>query len=144
MLGELTNVPQQAGISGRRRWFADEELDLIVWYSASAPDEISGFQLCYDLMGRERAFTWRKDDGLMHTAVDSGEDSPLHNRSPILVASPRAPVERVIAEFKARSTKLETEIVELVSATLSTFNTPGQRGKKTRHYLGIHDEDLGT
>src|SRR5438874_1466643 len=119
MLEEFKNVSQQRNVPGFRRWFSDDELDLIVWYSA--PEEISGFQLCYDINGNERAFTWRKDGRLMHTAVDSGEESPLHNRSPILVADGNPPLEWLLAEFQRRSEKVEDNIVTLVSTTIASF-----------------------
>ena len=125
VLEEYKKVSQQRNAPGYRRWFSDDELDLIVWYSASA--EISGFQLCYDLGRRERAFTWRKDGGLIHTAVDSGDESPLYNRSPILVSDGSPPLEWILAEFKKRSENLEPAIVTLVSATVSSFH--GNRKK---------------
>jgi len=117
MLSELDRVPQER--RGHRRWFADDELDLIVWYSESG--EISGFQLCYDLSGRERAFTWRRDMGLRHGAVDIGDQSPLADRSPILVYDPVAPVEKVIAEFNARSEALDDHIASFVLTTIAGF-----------------------
>jgi hypothetical protein len=118
VLEEVKNVPQQDGAPGYRRWFADDELDLIVWYSTSG--QIRGFQLCYDIKGDERAFTWREERGLTHTAIDAGEDSPLHNRSPILVSDPRASVEKAVASFKARSKTIDPAIVEFVSTKLTS------------------------
>ncbi len=120
MLCELKNVHQNARSAGYRRWFADDELDLIVWYSETG--EVVGFQLCYDLRGRERAFTWRRDQGLTHGAVESGEESPLYNRSPMMVADPIAPVEAVISEFKFRSKMLEPDVVEMVTERISNFH----------------------
>ena len=120
MLNEIKNVHQPAREQGFRRWFSDEELELIVWYSAAG--EISGFQLCYDLQGTERSFTWKKDGALKHAVIDSGEDSPLQNQSPMLFSEPAAPVEFVVAEFKTRSEMLEPGIVELVSRQISAYD----------------------
>lgn len=44
MLVELKDV-RQIPNDGFRRWFTDEDFDLIVWYE---DDKITGFQLCYD------------------------------------------------------------------------------------------------
>jgi hypothetical protein len=119
VLSELERVPQEQRRSGYRRWFSDDELDLIVWYSDSG--EVSGFQLCYDLKGLERAFTWREGAGLMHTAVDTGDDSPLHNHSPILVSCPVVSLEKVIAEFGARSQTLDPPIATFILSKISGF-----------------------
>ena len=63
-VGQHTDPP-------RRRWFTDEDLDLIVWFSEQgAPD---GFQLCYDRRGHERALTWTKGAGYRHDRIDDGE-----------------------------------------------------------------------
>ena len=59
MLAEIEDARQIAG-EGTRRWFRDDNLDLIVWYDDSS--EISGFQLCYDKYDRERAITWKRGD----------------------------------------------------------------------------------
>src|SRR5262245_665816 len=117
MLEELKNVSQSPRVKGHRRWFADNEMELIAWYSESG--EVSGFQLCYDIGRQERAFTWRRDKGLTHSSIDSGEASPFHNRSPMLVPNPNAPLERVIAEFRARSEKVDAEIIDLVLTQLT-------------------------
>jgi hypothetical protein len=122
MLAEVEPVAQVQRSAGSRRWFSDDELDLIVWYTESG--EISGFQLCYDLRGAERAFTW-KHGSLIHTAVDSGDESPLHNRSPILVSCPVASVDKVIDEFKSRSQGIEPSIAALVLSTISSFKPRG-------------------
>ena len=118
MLEEVKNVPQQPRVSGYRRWFADDEMELILWYGESG--ELTGFQLCYDVSRRERAFTWKRDHGLTHSAVDSGEDSPLHNRSPILRPDPKPPVEKVATEFQARSERLADSIIGFVLTAFAT------------------------
>jgi len=119
MLSELKRVPQVRRASGYRRWFADDELDLIVWYTEAG--EINGFQLCYDLNGRERAFTWKQDVGLTHAAVDIGDDSPLADRAPMLVPEPVAPVEKVVSQFNTRAEALDDELAAFVSTTISSF-----------------------
>jgi hypothetical protein len=118
MLVEVERVAQVHRSAGYRRWYSDEELDLIVWYAESGA--IIGFQLCYDIGGTERAFTW-KGDSLTHCAVDTGDESPLHNRSPILVSCPAVSIDKVLEEFAARSQTLNPSITALVSSTISSF-----------------------
>lgn len=113
----LTNQPiKPVAHDLDRRWISDEYFDLIVWYESE--DQIHGFQLCYDKPGRERALTWKRDRGFLHTAVDSGESKPTANRTPMLVADGVFPVEQVRSEFIARSNLLPAEIRELQSLVL--------------------------
>ena len=115
MLEEVRKVAQQKGVEGRRRWFADDQMVLIVWYSANG--RISGFELCYDKDGDEHSLVWR-GGRLTHAAVDQGEELPTDNRSPIVVSGRRPPPRRILAEFRKRAEKLEHEIAELVIAQL--------------------------
>ena len=57
MLQELKNVRQIRG-EGLRRWFADENLELILWYDSEK--KLEGFQICYDKLAGTRTITWRK------------------------------------------------------------------------------------
>ena len=82
MLKEQKNTSQIAG-EPARRWFFDENMDLIVWYDNKS--NINGFQLCYDKNTTEHAITWTLKNGFSHEAIDGGEDSVFKNRSPILV-----------------------------------------------------------
>ena len=107
-----------------RRWFSDDYFDLIVWYERE--DRIHGFQLCYDKTGRERALTWNRERGFLHTAVDSGEAMPTANRSPILVADGAFPFEQVRSEFTTRSSLLPAEVRELVLDRVRDYEN-GQR-----------------
>lgn len=119
MLGELKDVSQHEDAPGKRRWFADEEMDLIVWYSKTG--EIIGFELCYDKGGDEHALTWRKGGRLGHSAVDQGDALPTDNRTPILTSGGKVPLERVLSEFTARSADLEPNIARLVLEELHSF-----------------------
>jgi hypothetical protein len=102
-----------------RRWFSDEYFDLIVWFESE--DHVHGFQLCYDKTGRERALTWTRGRGFLHTAVDTGESTPTENRAPTLIADGAFPASQVRHEFNFRSTALPTEIRELVTARIKEF-----------------------
>lgn|GEM_PF-1514398 len=94
---EMTNV-RQVPNDYLRRWFCDKNFDLVAWYR---PDgEIHGFQLSYDRTAQEKALTYVEERGISHHLVDSGEDSPLANRTPVLVeVDGRAGMTRVFALF---------------------------------------------
>ncbi len=57
MLQELQNVRQIRG-EGLRRWFIDDDLELILWYDFDR--KLEGFQICYDKMAGTRTITWKK------------------------------------------------------------------------------------
>jgi len=56
-----------------RRWLFDDYFDVIIWYEPNG--KALGLQLCYDKKRRERALTWRRDRGFVHTAVIRGGQS---------------------------------------------------------------------
>jgi hypothetical protein len=68
----------------RRRWFIDEYLDLIVWYSPD--DEIIGFKLCFDKDSNERALHWMHPSTSTRHRVDDGESNPTCKGTPILLS----------------------------------------------------------
>ncbi len=125
MLREFTGV-RQIPNDGYRRWFTDEEFDLFIWYEDSSQDEIVGFQLCYNKRGEQKALTWYRDKGYLHTAIDDGEASPLKNRTPILVADGMFPKDRVIELFRKAARNMEHELFELVETKLVDY--PGDLG----------------
>jgi hypothetical protein len=116
----LTNKSKESGDHDLdRHWFSDEYFDLIVWYESG--NHVHGFQLCYDKPGRERALTWTRGRGFVHTVVDSGESTPTENRTPILIADGAFPALQVRREFICRSASLPTDICELVLALINEF-----------------------
>ena len=98
------------GNGTRRKWFADEYFDLIVWFGE--PGRPDGFQLCYDRAGNERAFTWSEDQGYYtQDRIDEGEASPTKNQSPILVADGSFHAAEVLGRFESRSADLDPQKV---------------------------------
>ena len=116
MLREIRSVSQEPG-GRRRRWFSDETFDLFVWYDAD--DVATGFQLCHDKAGEERAFTWEAGHGFAYDRVDAGESSPLEQMSPPLERDGELPVRRVTDDFGARSADIDPEVVALVLEKLA-------------------------
>lgn len=120
MLKEFTSV-RQIPEDGFRRWFTDDEFDLFIWYADSTEREIVGFQLCYNKKGNQKALTWYREKGYLHTAVDDGEGSPLKNRTPILVADGIFPKDRVIDLFRRSAKNIDRQLFELVDRQLVNY-----------------------
>ena len=117
MLSEFPRVKQESG-PGRRRWFEDDGLDLIVWYDDAG--EIRGFQICYRVAAiRARALTWRLGQGFAHAAVDEGDERPDKNQTPILIPDGEVPWERISEEIVQRGAALEPELRSLVVERLA-------------------------
>ncbi len=109
MLVEIKNVRQIPG-EDIRRWFVDENTDLIVWYDPAA-EIISGFQLCYDKKSVQRCLTWQKSSSA---------------GTSLLSADGRYSRNRVIRLFDTISEELPEEISALVRGIL----TGDLQGKK--------------
>lgn len=120
MLHEFKRV-RQIPNEGFRRWFTDDTYDLYVWYPDSAMRSITGFQLCYEKKGRQKALTWNMGKGFIHTAIDDGEGSPLKNLTPILVADGSFAKHEVISGFQRAARLLDPELVKFVLATVETY-----------------------
>lgn len=103
----------------RRSWMSDDYFDLIVWYEPS--NAIHGFQLCYGKPESERALTWLKNRGFIHSKIDSGEESPESNQTPILLPDGSFPATEVTREFRRRSEQLPKALRNFVLAKLKQF-----------------------
>ena len=96
MLREIQGVRQDnPGL--RRRWYQDEFFDLYTWHAADG--RLAGFQLCYDLPGRERAITWHRQHGFSHNRIDSGDTPGRMSATPLLAAEARFPHRLVRERF---------------------------------------------
>ncbi|MBI2510908.1 MAG: hypothetical protein HYV96_02925 [Opitutae bacterium] len=120
VLAEFKQVKQEAS-GGRRRWFEDEAMELIVWYRGDGA--VDGFQLCYPGADRrERALTWRTVGGFSHALVDSGDTRPDKNLTPVLTPDGVVPWAKIETEFGARAAELEPELREFVAGHLRRRN----------------------
>ncbi|MBN2160070.1 MAG: hypothetical protein JW807_11795 [Spirochaetes bacterium] len=122
MLREVEDVAQKED-HVFRRWFVDDDLELIVWHDAEKR-EITGFQLCYDLQRNEHAFTWEKPGLLTHNKIDDRRATMGHPATPVLVADGEFPYTRIIRKFRERSAQVEKTIVDLVIEKLSEYAGP--------------------
>lgn len=119
MLREIQNVKQNEK-NVFRRWFNDSYFDLIIWFEGSKKEIINGFQLCYDKEGYERALTWNKDKGFLHTAIDSGE-AMQNNRTPILIADGVLDKKGIIQRFKEDSQEIEPKLRNFILKILNNY-----------------------
>ncbi len=122
MLHEIKNVRQESG-AGRRRWFESEGLELVVWLDQV--DGVAGFQLCYDLGHGDHALTWRAGTGFAHSSIDTGDESPFVNRTPILQPDGNVPWTDLEQLFDARSETLDPALRQLVHDKLTERSGAG-------------------
>ena len=116
----LTELPsRQAPGEPRRRWFRDEDFDLIVWLAHDGA--IDGFQLCYTSDGVEHALTWTRTGGYSHNRIDDGEGGAAKNQTPILVADGRFPGSEVVSGFEQHSAQLDATIRAFVIAKARAY-----------------------
>lgn len=116
MLREFVHVKQE--IIGRRRWFQDDDLELIVWYDPGGA--VVGFQICYGADdNEERALTWRNGLGFAHDRIDSGGTNPAKNLTPILVPDGAVLWEFVINLLRVRGQSLDSDLRDLVLERLA-------------------------
>ena len=119
MLTEVHEVRQAAG-EPLRRWFSDEEFDLIVWYEDAGG--VMGFQLCYRADDDEKALTWMAGRGFSHNRVDDGDSFWAHHKmTPILVADGTFDRDRVSTRFLAVAKEIDADVVRLVSKRLQSY-----------------------
>ena len=131
MLNEITYVKHIQG-EPKRRWFADDLFDLIVWYGDD--DAIVGFQLCYDLSNDQRAFTWKAPGASRHDRVDDGEGNPGQYKStPILIPDGNFDAPRVIADFRTASANLDQRLVQFVVDRLQEWRGPKPEIRRPRY-----------
>jgi len=121
MLHEQRNVRQVPG-DHFRRWFSDENLEIVVWYEESGA--IFGFQICYDPRERPRALTWTQKRGFSHAAIDGGEDKPTSNRTPMLSPSHDYDAAKLRDAFQSASGGLPAHERTFIEAKLTESATP--------------------
>jgi hypothetical protein len=111
MLREIGDVRQVPG-EPRRRWFSDEDFDLIVWPDPEA--QIIGFQLCYDKETEQKALTWLKQDGYQHSRIDDGDNPGKMKASPVLEASGHFDREGIGRQFRKSRGEVPEKIADCV------------------------------
>jgi hypothetical protein len=113
----MKNVRQnERGIE--RRWFTDEYFDLVVWLDLNGGH--IGFQLCYDTDNHERALTLLKGS-YRHTKIDTGDELPTANQTPILVADGVFETDHILSRFKEASASIDARIRDYVMDGIKAY-----------------------
>ncbi len=124
MLREIRDVRQVRG-EPRRRWFSDEDFDLIVWIDPEK--RIIGFQLCYDKQTEQKALTWLKDKGYQHSRIDDGDNPGKMKASPVLEANGHFDREGIGRWFRENRGDVPEEILGCVYDGIMNFRGPVSR-----------------
>lgn len=121
MFTEIKNVRQIKG-EPKRRWFSDEDLELIVWLGRG--NSIIGFQLCYEINGKPKALTWQAHDGFLHSGIDDGESRPgYYKATPILIPDGTFDKESIGRRFAASGGNLPDGIADFVVGKIMEYST---------------------
>lgn len=118
MLAEIKDARQIMG-EGFRRWFRDQDHDLIVWYEDESQQRMEGFQFCYNTRDLEHALTWTRSHGYQHHRVDEGDRPQAARMSPILVQDGVFDADYVCSVFKSVARDLDFGLVEIVSKKIA-------------------------
>jgi hypothetical protein len=119
MLREIRDVRQVSGEPGRR-WFSDENFDLIVW--VDPVNEVIGFQLCYDKETAQKALTWLKQEGYQHSRVDDGDNPGKMKASPVLEADGHFDREGIGRRFRTNKGDVPDKIAECVHEKIMNYS----------------------
>ena len=120
MLRELRDVKQVPG-EPRRRWFSDENFDLIVWLDPE--EQILGFQLCYDKEPRQKALTWLNGGGYRHNRIDDGDKPGKMKASPVLEANGYFDSEGIARRFMENKGDVPEKISECVYEKITRYRS---------------------
>ena len=91
-----------------RRWFYDDDMDLLVWLDG---EQIHGFQLCYDKLSDQRALTWFVDRGFQQNrGYEKNKKIGVFKGSDLLIRDGVLDSSRVSARFKELSADIDNDI----------------------------------
>ncbi|MDM8546477.1 hypothetical protein [Candidatus Venteria ishoeyi] len=117
MLYEILQVKQVKG-EPLRRWFMDQEFDLMLWLDETHV-RIIGFQLVYNKTREARVITWQHDKGCSHDRMDDGENRPgRYKSSPILLPDGVFRAKYLIESFRQAAGNLTANDVNFVCKKL--------------------------
>jgi hypothetical protein len=120
MLREIRDVKQVPG-EPRRRWFSDENFDLIVWLGPE--DQILGFQLCYDKETRQKALTWLNGGGYQHSHIDDGDNPGKMKASPVLEPDGHFDSEGTARQFLENKGDVPEKITDCVYENITRYRS---------------------
>jgi hypothetical protein len=120
MLQKIRGV-RQDDARRERHWFHDEFFDLFVWTGPAG--EVLAFQLCYDRLKYERVLAWSDAAGFIHRRIDDGEELPIQKMAPIMIADGQFAAAGIAAEFKRRSSGIDTRMRNFIHAKIGEAGT---------------------
>jgi hypothetical protein len=115
----LCEIPDLIQIPGerRRRWFASDYFDLIVWFDDGdgADARAVGFHLHYDRGRDERVFMWDEGRPLRHHDVDDGTRGGRMKMTALVTSvSVGGDAGAVAARFEREAAGIEPALAALV------------------------------
>ena len=119
VLREIRDV-RQVQEEPRRRWFSDENFDLIVWFDPE--NEVIGFQLCYDKETEQKALTWLNQDGYQHSRIDNGDNPGKMKASPVLEANGHFDREGIGHRFRKNRGDVPDKIADYVYEKIMNYS----------------------
>ncbi|MEA2027966.1 MAG: hypothetical protein U9N49_03200, partial [Campylobacterota bacterium] len=70
----------------------------------------------------ERVLSWRKTYGFTHAQIDSGEQNPSKNQSPLLVADGVLDTHQLLEKFQNESQNIDKNIREFIIEKIKTYH----------------------
>jgi len=120
MLREVPHISRSTK-EGPRRCFADERMQLLVWYEDDGV--IHGFELTYESAKGPRVVRWLPDGGFLHACVEDAATHPFLDASAILISCDE-PVSADLPErFRAASGGVPAAERDFVAAKLAGRST---------------------
>ena len=86
---------------------------------------MTGFQLCYDKPGSQRALTWKASRGYRHERVDDGETPGGFKMSPVLVPDGVLDTESLVRRFRSAAERIDAQVRNLVLGRLESYGRAG-------------------
>ena len=126
MLREILAV-RQDNPELRRRWFQDDFFELYTWQARDGT--LAGFQLCYDVRGRERAVTWHRAHGFSHNRIDYGSSRGRMKGTPLLAGDGRFPHRFVRSRFIRHAAPLDATMRSFILDKMREFGRHTARGE---------------
>jgi len=111
----------------RRRWFQDEFFELYTWQTHDGT--LTGFQLCYDRQGRERAMSWQRAHGFSHNGIDDGRRNGRMKGSPLMTGSRRFPHRFVRGRFVRHADMLDAAMRTFIVDKMREYGRHIARGE---------------
>jgi hypothetical protein len=122
MLREATVIRTEEGQI--RRWFYDNDFDLIVWLMGDEEEVVDSFELCYEGWKGEAAIQWDLEQGFFEFKVDSGEANPARKQTPIFINGIQAEAldPAIFHQFQKVSDDIDPVIREFVLEKLQQLS----------------------